>query len=86
MEISFFQKRRSVGTQFQSVTVKDQSTQTNDIKLILPEKVYSTNESFNSTLMLIGSDDSRDQAWEPEIDSEVISMDFEDTESGKEAK
>ena len=36
--------------------------------------------------MSIGSDDSRDQDWEPEIDSEVISMDFEDTESGKEAK
>ena len=48
-----FQKRRSVGTQFQSVTVKDQSTQTNDLKLILPEKSYSTHESLNSTLMSI---------------------------------
>ena len=52
--------------------MKDQSTQTNDIKLILPEKAYSTNESFNSTLMSIGSDDSRDQDWEPEIDSEDL--------------
>ena len=61
--------------------LKDQCTHTNDLKLILPEKAYSTNESFTSTLMSLGSADSRNQDWDPESDSEVISMDFEDTES-----